>query len=99
MANGSPVAEASRIVRLGFIRKVYGILTIQLMATAFVCALAMKLTSSEPVSGYHVLSFGTFLAASSGFRIFIFIFTLLVLFGLFAFANKYPHNMIILTIW
>ncbi len=48
--------------------QVYGILSLQLLATAFVCVLAMKVTNPEPIGEYHVLSFGSFLAASYGFR-------------------------------
>jgi FtsH-binding integral membrane protein len=49
------------MVKKGFLRKVYGILSIQLLATAVVCAMAMKMTSSELVSRtpvpVHVLYF------------------------------------------
>ena len=48
-AAGQTVAQCSQMVRKGFIRKVYGILTVQLLATAMMCALAMKATSSEKV--------------------------------------------------
>jgi hypothetical protein len=40
----------TQMVKMGFLRKVYGILSIQLLATAIVCAMAMKMTSSELVS-------------------------------------------------
>jgi len=99
MGSGGTVADASKLMRLGFIRKVYGILSIQLLATMFVCVLAMKLTAADAVGDYKVLSFGTFLAASFGFRIFIFIFSLIVMMGLFCFANKYPLNMAVLAVW
>jgi FtsH-binding integral membrane protein len=51
----------TQMVKMGFLRKVYGILSIQLLATAIVCAMAMKMTSSELVSRtpvpVHVLYF------------------------------------------
>ena len=46
---GQTVAQCSQMVRMGFIRKVYGILSVQLAMTAIMCALAMKLTASEKV--------------------------------------------------
>lgn len=49
---GQTVAQCSAMVRLGFIRKVYGILSVQLLATAIMCALAMKLTASEKVRAF-----------------------------------------------
>ncbi|KAJ1486248.1 hypothetical protein T484DRAFT_1790403 [Baffinella frigidus] len=39
--NNEKVLECSKEIRLGFLRKVYGILTAQLLATAVVCATAM----------------------------------------------------------
>jgi FtsH-binding integral membrane protein len=48
-AAGQTVAQCSQMVRKGFIRKVYGILSVQLLATAMMCALAMKATASEKV--------------------------------------------------
>lgn len=95
------VAMADKHTRLGFIRKVYGILTIQILATALICALAMKLTSTDVIGkdGYHVLSFGTFLASSQWFQWLIFGFSLIILLLLFAFGYKYPLNMILLSIW
>jgi len=105
-SGGSSVYNMEKMVRLGFIRKVYGILTIQLLATSIVCALAMKLTASDPVvdpvhpdNSYYVLSFGSFLVASYGFRMFIFIFSLIVLISLFCFRQSYPMNMIMLSVW
>ena len=46
---GQTVAQCSQMVRMGFIRKVYGILSVQLAMTGVMCALAMKLTASEKV--------------------------------------------------
>lgn len=57
-SSGQAVAQCNQAVRKGFIRKVYGILSVQLLATAIMCALAMKLTASEKVRqkwrGIHV---------------------------------------------
>mmetsp|Transcript_24293 Transcript_24293/g.49213 ORF Transcript_24293/g.49213 Transcript_24293/m.49213 type:complete len:273 (+) Transcript_24293:113-931(+) len=95
----STVAEATMLVRLGFIRKVYGILAIQLLATAIICALAMKVTGSTKIGEYAILSFGSFLASSYGFQLFIFIFSLIILFALMFCQNRYPLNMALLSIW
>eukprot|EP00918_Siedleckia_nematoides_P084646 GHVU01186017.1.p1 GENE.GHVU01186017.1~~GHVU01186017.1.p1 ORF type:complete len:278 (-),score=47.01 GHVU01186017.1:214-957(-) len=67
--------------------------------TAIMCALAMKLTASEKVGEYAVLSFGSVLAGSSGLRIFIFIASIVTLLGLFCMKDKYPTNMTLLAIW
>lgn len=93
------VADCQKEVRLGFIRKVYGILSMQLLATAIVCAMAMKITSSELHAGYSVLSFGSFLAGSQGFMIFMFIVDIIMLIGLFMVKNQYPLNMGLLGTW
>jgi len=93
------VAQCNQMVRMGFIRKVYGILSLQLLATAIMCAMAMKMTATEKVGGWTVLSFGSVLANSSGLRICIFIFSIVILFALFFFKNKYPANMALLAVW
>mmetsp|Transcript_21756 Transcript_21756/g.51642 ORF Transcript_21756/g.51642 Transcript_21756/m.51642 type:complete len:298 (-) Transcript_21756:309-1202(-) len=99
LSSATTVAEADKPTRLGFIRKVYGILSIQLAVTAFICALAMKLTSPGLVGGYHILSFGTFLASAQWFQWLTFGLSLILLLCLFAFAYKHPLNMILLTLW
>jgi len=94
------VADCQKEVRLGFIRKVYGILSMQLLATAIVCALAMKITgTSSPNPEYPVLSFGSFLAGSQMFMFFMFFVDIAVLIGLFMVKNQYPLNMYILSGW
>ena len=93
------VADAQKEVRLGFIRKVYGILSCQLLATAIVCAMAMKITSSETNHGHEVLSFGSFLAGSQMFMIFMFIVDIAMLIALFCVKNQYPLNMGLLSAW
>jgi len=98
-AAGQTVAQCSQMVRKGFIRKVYGILSVQLLATAMMCALAMKATASEKVGGYSVLSFGSLLASSSGLRIFIFVISIVCLLALFCMKDKYPTNMMLLALW
>ena len=77
------VAECNQMVRKGFIRKVYGILSVQLLATAIMCALAMKVTATEKVGGWAVLSLGSVLAGSAGVRITVMILSLVLLLALF----------------
>jgi hypothetical protein len=63
-AAGQTVAQCSQMVRKGFIRKVYGILSVQLLATAMMCALAMKATASEKVRSGMGVSVSVCLYAS-----------------------------------
>mmetsp|Transcript_30057 Transcript_30057/g.75661 ORF Transcript_30057/g.75661 Transcript_30057/m.75661 type:complete len:317 (+) Transcript_30057:60-1010(+) len=93
------VMAAQKEMRLGFIRKVYGILSAQLLATVLVCAIALKATSPTPVGSWQVLSFGSFLASSQGFSIFVFVFSVAVLISLFCLRHSYPLNMILLSVW
>jgi len=90
---------AQKEVRLGFIRKVYGILSVQLLATAAVCAIALKATSPTLVGAYQVLSFGSFLASNQAFSICVFVFSIALLIGLFCARHAYPLNMILLATW
>jgi len=93
------VMAAQKEMRLGFIRKVYGILSVQLLATVVVCAIAVKATSPTLVGGWQVLSFGSFLASNGAFSIFVFVFSLIVLISLFCLRHAYPINMILLLLW
>ena len=93
------VAECNQMVKKGFIRKVYGILSIQLLATAIMCAMAMKMTASETVSGWAVLSFGSVLAGSAAVRITVMVLSLVLLLALFCLKNQYPTNMVLLAAW
>ncbi len=70
----------------------------QLLATAFVCYLAMRL-QGQYVGGFSTLSFGSFIASSTGFYIFVFVFTFLLLIPLICFKNMYPINYILLSFW
>lgn len=93
------VAECNQMVKKGFIRKVYGILSVQLLATAIVCAMAMKMTASEKAGGWAVLSFGSVLAGSAGVRITVMVLSLVLLLALFCLKNQYPTNMALLAAW
>jgi FtsH-binding integral membrane protein len=87
------------MIRHGFIRKVYGILTIQLLATVLICTLAMVMTSDTLISGFKVLSFGSFVVNSSGLQMGIYISSMIILFMLLCLKNTYPANYILLSIW
>ena len=93
------VMAAQKEMRLGFIRKVYGILSMQLLATVAVCAIALKATSPTLVGGYQVLSFGSFLASSQAFSTCVFVFSVAVLISLFCLRHTYPLNMVLLSLW
>ena len=47
--DGDTVLSVSKAIRLGFLRKVYGILSVQLAVTALVCAIAMKAVATAKV--------------------------------------------------
>jgi len=97
--SGQTVDQCEKMVRMGFIRKVYGILAVQLMFTGLVCAMAMKMTSSEKVGDWTVLSLGSVLASSSALRITIFVLSIAVLIALMCMRNQYPANMALLSLW
>ena len=90
--------DCHKIIRLGFLRKVYGILSIQLLATAFVCFIAMKLTGPF-VGSYETLSLGSFIVSSRAFYWFIFIVSIVLLLALLCFKNVYPVNYGLLGGW
>jgi hypothetical protein len=48
-SDGDTVLSVSKAIRLGFLRKVYGILSVQLAVTALVCAIAMKAVAAAKV--------------------------------------------------
>lgn len=86
-AYGTSVATCSANVRLGFIRKVYGILTAQLIATIFICACFMFVPALRnfAAQGSGVL----FIVSTIG--------TLGSLFALIASKESYPLNMQLLA--
>lgn len=90
--------DCHKIIRLGFIRKVYGILSIQLLATAFVCFCAMKMTG-QYVGNYETLSMGSFIVSSRAFYWFIFVVSFILLFALLCLKNAYPVNYALLAAW
>ena len=98
-ANSETVAQCDRMVRMGFIRKVYGILAVQILATGIMCAMAMKMTASEQINGWTVLSMGSVLASSTAIRVTVFVLSLVLLFALFCLRHQYPMNMALLSAW
>ncbi len=77
-------------LRLGFIRKVYGILSAQLVLTFFMCLLAMS------------TSFGTFQKQNPGLMILSMILSIVTLFTLMCFPTylkQVPTNYIILSVF
>lgn len=77
------VATASGEVRLGFLRKVFGILGLQLGLTTFICAVFMLIA---PVRNFV-------LAASGFLTIVSMVATFGTLFGLMAYKDQFPLNM------
>ncbi|KAK3245205.1 hypothetical protein CYMTET_45215 [Cymbomonas tetramitiformis] len=75
-------------VRRGFIKKVYGILSFQLMITTGVCATFMKV---EDVRDFVIRTPALMWV---GFAL-----SLVFLFALLAYRKSHPTNMVLLTIW
>eukprot|EP00002_Diphylleia_rotans_P001868 TRINITY_DN1108_c0_g1_i2.p2 TRINITY_DN1108_c0_g1~~TRINITY_DN1108_c0_g1_i2.p2 ORF type:complete len:159 (+),score=31.10 TRINITY_DN1108_c0_g1_i2:91-567(+) len=75
-------------VQLGLIRRVYTLLTLQLLiVTSVVCA------------AYTSISFANFLESSVGFRILSIIVTFASLFALFFYHKQYPVNLALLLVF
>lgn len=85
MSHGMPVYQGSAMVKAGFIRKVYGILAIQLLFTALSSAFFMLHT---PTRAWVLSSPGMLMTAS--FLPFGF------LLALFCYKDKHPANMFLL---
>jgi protein lifeguard len=83
---GTTVATSSASVRLGFLRKVYGILVVQLAVTTAICALCMV----QPIRG-------AVLAASGLLTLFGIIGTFGCIFALMSNKDSYPLNMKLLA--
>ncbi|XP_039745381.1 protein lifeguard 4-like [Pararge aegeria] len=80
------VINADREIRLGFIRKVYGLLTIQLLATVSIAAVFLLV---KPVQGFiHENNWMVFIA---------FILSMVTLFALIAKRKDYPANLYLLA--
>jgi protein lifeguard len=83
---GTTVATSSANVRLGFLRKVYGILAVQLAVTTAICALCMV----QPIRG-------AVLAATGLLALFGIIATFGCIFALMVYKESYPLNMKLLA--
>ncbi|XP_070559724.1 protein lifeguard 4-like [Ptychodera flava] len=83
---GSNVASSHVYVRLGFLRKVYSILSIQLLITTLTGALFMYV---EPIK--------TFVQGSSAMIILAFILSLVTVIALLFKRHEYPTNMFLLA--
>lgn len=77
--------------RLGFVQKVYGILTFQLLFTVFMCIISMV---SSSFLNFQVQSSGLFI-----FFIVLNIVILLILFCCLDISRKVPYNYILLAIF
>lgn len=73
-------------------------MSIQLLLTAFVCFVAMKMTG-QYVGSYATLSLGSFIVSSRAFYWFIFIVSIILLVALLCFKNVYPVNYALLGGW
>ncbi|KAK3101629.1 hypothetical protein FSP39_004997 [Pinctada imbricata] len=85
---GSNVASAHIYIRMGFLRKVYGILSVQLLLTAITGAVFM---SSETITAYVHQSQWMLLVAFIG--------TIGLIFGLMVFRHETPTNYILLGLF
>ncbi|CAH0722937.1 unnamed protein product, partial [Brenthis ino] len=80
------VMNADKEIRLGFIRKVYGLLTVQLLATVAIASVFMLV---KPVQGFiHQNDWMVFIA---------FIFSMITLFALIIKRRDYPANLYLLA--
>lgn len=86
-AYGTSVATSAPHVRLGFMRKVYGILAAQLAMTTFICAAFMLVAPLRNfvLAGAGVLNFISMIGTFGS------------LFGLMAYKDTHPTNMYILA--
>jgi protein lifeguard len=82
------ISATENELRLGFIRKVFGIVTAQLLLTAGI-ALAIILNPSTQ----------QYLATSAGIQIGLFLASFLGLIPLYMFRSKHPLNLAILAAW
>lgn len=96
--SGGYVAQCNAAVRKGFIRKVYGILSIQLLLTGILCAAVLS-HRGEDVNGWGTLGWGSTLASSRALYWCIFILSIALLFSLFCYKNSYPMNVYLLGAW
>lgn len=83
--------EINTTIRLGFIRKVYGILTIQLFITTIFCLFAM---TSQSLKLFMLLHQGIML-----FMVFLLIFIPIIIICCTGIMRKVPQNYIILLIF
>ena len=76
-------------VRLGFVKKVYGILCFQLLLTTLICLISMY---SESFANFQAKNYGIMIAAV--------VFSLIIMIAIFCYqkvARTYPTNYIALT--
>tara|TARA_B110000971_G_C19963384_1_gene479029 strand:- start:97 stop:507 length:411 start_codon:yes stop_codon:yes gene_type:complete len=86
--NDNKVYEEDNVIHKGFIRKVYGILSFQLLIT-FATAAFMSLNDD---ARQFVVSNMTCFYLGLGMSI-------VMLIALLCYKDRHPHNMILLTIW
>lgn len=82
------MSKGENILRWGFIRKVYGIITAQLALTALVAGIMM---ANKPIAA--------FMKAAPALHIVITISSFACLFALYAYKDKHPTNLAILGLW
>ncbi|KAG5191068.1 inhibitor of apoptosis-promoting Bax1-domain-containing protein [Tribonema minus] len=80
--------DREKELRRGFIRKVYTVLSLQLMLTCGVCAI---FTFVDPVRNYMLSHMWPFYTSMFG--------GLAVLFLMFCYQNVHPTNIVLLTAW
>lgn len=82
------LSRTENSLRLGFINKVYGILSMQLIATALATALIMFV---QPVQ--------SFVLGNPAVQIVGLLVPLLGLIPLYIYRQKHPHNLVLLGVW
>lgn len=83
MNYGTSVATCSASVRLGFIRKVYGILAVQLAITTVLCAMFMYIPPLR----------SAIIAGGAGLQILLMIASIVTIIGLIMNKDSHPQNM------
>lgn len=82
------ISSTENMLRLGFIRKVFGIVSCQLVLTAIVATLLIFNPSTQQ-----------YLASSVGIQIALMLVSMLGLIPLYMFKDKHPLNLGLLAAW
>lgn len=82
------ISDLDSEIRWQFINKVFGIISCQLILTTLV---SLLIVTNPPLQ--H------FLTGSIGIQILLFVLSLVLLFPLYTYKDRHPHNLVFLGIW